>query len=157
MSNQFPYDETTRDRMLEFADRLSEVDLRAYAAVEAYKLGRGGVSMIASLFAMSPETIKRGQRDLDDPSRLAGPGRQRHQGGGRRGVLEEQPGLKEAFETLLESHRAGDPMNEDVKWTDLLPDQIATRLHEQGFEISGNTVRALLANASSRRGSQQRC
>jgi hypothetical protein len=151
MSTPIDYDEATKERMKTFADRLSEIDLRAYAAVEAYKLGRGGVGFIAELFEMSPETIKKGQRDLDDPSRLPSHSRQRKIGAGRKGVLVEQPGLDDAFKAAIQSHTAGDPMNADIKWTDLQPSQIVTRLSDQGFELSENTVRSLLENKISGR------
>jgi len=146
MSMPIEFDEVTTSRMRAFAERLSEIDLRAYAAVEAYKLGRGGVTFIAELLGMSPETIKKGQRDLDDPSRLPADNRQREVGAGRKGVLVEQPGLEEAFEAAIESHIAGDPMNADIKWTDLQPSQIIAKLGDQGFELSENTVRSLLVN-----------
>lgn len=123
-----PYDEVTHKRMIQFASRLSETNRRAYAAVEAYKLGRGGVTAISRLLKISPETVKRGQEDLDSPERLPEAGRQRRQGAGRRGVCAEQPGLETAFDKLLEHHIAGDPMNEDVTWTDLQPSVIVRDL-----------------------------
>ena len=156
MSKPFEYDEVTKARMKAFAGRLSEKDLRAYAAVEAYKSDRGGVTFICDLLGMSPETIKKGQRDLDNPARLPSGERQRVPGAGRKGVLVEQPGLKEAFRTLIESHTAGDPMNADIKWTDLQPSDIVTKLKEQGFELCENTARSLLANTTSGSESQQR-
>lgn len=144
-----PYDEITNRRMRQFASTLSEVDRRAYAAIEAYKLGHGGVSCISRLLEISPETIKRGQRDLDAPQRLPDAGRLRHKGAGRRGVCAEQPGLEQALDRLLESHIAGDPMNEEIKWTDLQPSTIVTELTLQGYSITENTVRALLKKRSS--------
>ena len=44
---------------------LSERDRRRYAAVEATKLGHGGVEYIARLFNCDPKTIRRGQTELD--------------------------------------------------------------------------------------------
>ena len=154
MPKPVEYDEVTKARMKAFAGRLSEKDLRAYAAVEAYKLERGGVAFICDLLGMSPETIKKGQRDLDDPARLPSGERQRVAGAGRKGVFMEQPGLQEAFRTLIESHTAGDPMNADIKWTDLQPSDIITKLKGQGFELSENTVRSLLVNTISGNESQ---
>ncbi len=139
-----PYDETTNERMKRFAARLSEKDRRAYAAVEAYKLGQGGVTRIADLFGMSPETIKRGRDDLDSPDRLPPSGRQRATGAGRKGVFAEQPGMESAFDELVETHIAGDPMNAEVVWTDLQPSEIVVKLAEQGYRITENTVRAVL-------------
>lgn len=139
-----PYNAITNERMKRFAARLSEKDRRAYAAVEAYKLGQGGVTRIADLFAMSPETIKRGREDLDSPDRLPPSGRQRATGAGRKGVFAEQPGLESAFDDLIETHIAGDPMNADVVWTDLQPSEIVAKLAAQGYRLTENTVRAAL-------------
>lgn len=143
------YDDTTIRRMRRLLETLSERDRRAYAAVEAYKPGSPGVLATAKLFAMSPETIKRGKDDLDSPERLPESGRQRHPGAGRKGVCQEQEGLEAAFDALVESHLGGDPMNEDVVWTDLQPSGIAAGLVEQGFCISETSVRQLLRKKDS--------
>jgi hypothetical protein len=45
---------------------LREKDRRRYAAVEAAKLGHGGVEYIAALLGCDPKTIRQGQRDLYD-------------------------------------------------------------------------------------------
>ena len=44
---------------------LREKDRRRYAAVEAAKLGHGGIDYISSLLGCDPKTIHQGQRDLD--------------------------------------------------------------------------------------------
>ena len=40
-------------------------DRRRYAAVEATKLGHGGVEYIAGLFGCDPKTIRQGQAELE--------------------------------------------------------------------------------------------
>ena len=45
---------------------LREKDRRRYAAVEAAKLGHGGIDYISSLLGCDPKTIHQGQRDLDN-------------------------------------------------------------------------------------------
>jgi hypothetical protein len=45
---------------------LREKDRRRYAAVEAAKLGHGGVEYIAALLNCDPKTIRQGRRDLED-------------------------------------------------------------------------------------------
>ena len=45
---------------------LREKDRRRYAAVEAAKLGHGGVEYLAALLGCDPKTIRQGQRDLYD-------------------------------------------------------------------------------------------
>ena len=51
--------------MRRLARWLSEKDRRRYAAVEAAKLGHGGVEYIARLLGCDPKTIRQGLRDLD--------------------------------------------------------------------------------------------
>lgn len=52
--------------------RLSEKDCRRYAAVEADKLGRGGVGYIAQLFEVDAKTVQQGLADLDEIEDPAG-------------------------------------------------------------------------------------
>ncbi len=50
---------------------LSEKDRRRYAAVDAAKLGIGGVSAISGLFGLDVKTVRRGLTELallDDPA-----------------------------------------------------------------------------------------
>lgn len=50
---------------------LSEKDRRRYAAVEAAKLGHGGVEYISGLLSCDAKTIRQGLQDLeqaDDPA-----------------------------------------------------------------------------------------
>jgi hypothetical protein len=44
---------------------LGEKDRRRYAAVEATKLGHGGIEYIARLFGCDPKTIRQGQLELE--------------------------------------------------------------------------------------------
>jgi hypothetical protein len=48
-----------------FHDSLSEKDRRRYAALEAAKLGHGGIEYVAIVLGCDPKTIRRGQHDLD--------------------------------------------------------------------------------------------
>ena len=48
-----------------FYDSLSEKDRRRYAAIEAAKLGHGGIEYVATLLGCDPKTIRQGQRDLE--------------------------------------------------------------------------------------------
>lgn len=44
---------------------LSEKDRRRYAAVEAAKLGHGGVEYVSRLLSCDPKTIRQGLADLE--------------------------------------------------------------------------------------------
>jgi hypothetical protein len=62
-----PYPEGVEQKLKQFAGWLSEKDRRRYAAVEALKLGHGGIDYIARLLNCDPKTIRQGLQDLDQP------------------------------------------------------------------------------------------
>ena len=61
-----PYNEKVELHMLNFYRSLSEKDRRRYAAVEAEKLGHGGIIYIAKLFECEPDTISAGRSDVEN-------------------------------------------------------------------------------------------
>ena len=65
---------------------LSERDRRLYAAVEASKLGHGGICYIASVLGCCERTIRRGLDELRQPSSVS-LDRIRRKGGGARVVF----------------------------------------------------------------------
>jgi len=66
-------------KMRRLFDWLSEKDRRRYAAVEAAKLGHGGVEYIARVFECDPKSIRQGMADLEAPEDAAA-GRVRKKG-----------------------------------------------------------------------------
>jgi hypothetical protein len=118
-------------KMRRMFDSLSEKDQRRYAAAEAIKIGHGGTAYVARLFACSPEKVEHGMRDLDQlPEDPAGR-RIRRAGAGRPRAEQKQPQLVEQVQHTVRERTAGDPMREDVTWTDLTPQQISTQLAEK--------------------------
>lgn len=73
-------------KMQRFFGWLSEKDRRRYAAVEATKLGHGGIEYIAQVLACDPKTIRQGLRDLEEAEDAA-VGRVRKKGGGAHRAL----------------------------------------------------------------------
>jgi hypothetical protein len=65
--------------MRDLFDSLTERDRRHYAAVEAAKLGRGGLAYLARVLGCDEKTIRRGRRELVQPILLP-PGRSRKKG-----------------------------------------------------------------------------
>jgi hypothetical protein len=59
-----PYSPEICKHMKAFCDSLSEKDRRRYAAVEAEKLGHGGVEYIASVSGCDEKTIRQGRGDV---------------------------------------------------------------------------------------------
>ena len=74
------YCEAVERKMKRFYGWLSEKDRRRYAAVEAAKLGHGGVKYIAQVLQCDPKTIRQGLADLEQVADAA-PGRIRKKGG----------------------------------------------------------------------------
>ena len=56
--------------MRTFCDSLREKDRRRYAAVEATKLGYGGLAYIARLLQLAPRTVRQGLQELQQPPHL---------------------------------------------------------------------------------------
>lgn len=129
--------------MKAFYESLREKDRRRYAAIEAQKLGHGGISYIERVLGCDSNTISKGIRELSNPEALEQT-RIREQGGGRKRCLEIIPGLEAAFLQVVENYTAGSPMEAKVKWTNLTQQEIADRLREQGIEVSVTVVKQLL-------------
>ena len=77
-------DEVTARRMVDFYRTLSEKDARRFAAIEAQRLGRGGVPYLAGLLGCGTRTIERGIAELDHLADDPAAGRIRRPGAGRK-------------------------------------------------------------------------
>ena len=62
-----PYSPEMERLMKRLFDSLSEKDRRRYAAVEAAKLGHGGIEYLAGVLGCDPKTIRQGRADLGLP------------------------------------------------------------------------------------------
>lgn len=148
-----PYPTQIEQMMQQFYLTLSEKDRRRYAAIEARKLRHGGVSYIARVLGCDRNTIQAGMKELDHlPDDEEMVHRIRKPGGGRKPYYETHPNIDEQFLTVLRDHTAGDPMREEVKWTNLTPREIAERLVEQyQVVVSETVIRQLLQKHDYRR------
>lgn len=151
------YSVAIEDQMRSFYQSLSEKDRRRYAAIEAAKLGRGGISYIARVLQCDRHTVRPGLEELGDPEALE-QSRIRRPGGGRKPSDEVIPELNSAFLQVLQDHTAGSPMNQAIKWTNLTHYQIKDHLaHDHGIEISTTVIKRLLKqHGFVRRKAQQR-
>ena len=145
-----PYSPEIETQMHTFYQSLSEKDRRRYAAIEAKKLGYGGISYIRRVLGCDERTIIRGMSELEKPL-PENETRIRQPGGGRKSVLATTPDLDAAFLQVVESHTAGSPMDEKIKWTNMARGEIAIRLEEEGFKVSVTVVDQLLKKHNFRR------
>ena len=79
-------DQTVHQQMNLLLSRLDEQQRRWYAAIEAQKLGHGGVTLLAKITGLSVETIRRGRTELEDGLTERPVDRVRQVGGGRKTV-----------------------------------------------------------------------
>ena len=139
---------------------LTERQRRVWLGAEARELGRGGVRIVAAAVLVSPDTVRRGRDELDDPQPLE-MGRSRAPGGGRKRAEELDPGLVEALDALVEPESRGDPMT-PLRWTCKSLRTLADELGGQGHRASPTLVQRLLhesgyslqANAKTLEGNQ---
>jgi hypothetical protein len=133
------------ERLLcQYYQSLAEKDRRRFAALEAIKLGHGGTRYIAKVLGCDPQTVQDGMRELkhlpDDP---AG-GRVRKPGGGRKKTEVTPAHLLQQVQDTSKDRTAGDPMRQDVVWTDLTPQEISKSLQAQAVCAGPRIVRRML-------------
>ncbi len=138
-----PYSPDVERTMRAFYHSLRENDRRRYAAVEAAKLGHGGVEYIAKVLGVDPKTIRHGQRDLEDLPAEPAP-QVRQPGGGRRRRLDQDPEITNNFHKVLLDRTAGSPTAESLIWTNLTKIEIAGGMRECGSFVSVHIVSQLL-------------
>jgi hypothetical protein len=78
------YEPHVEDRMRAFCQTLSERDRRRFAALEAVRLGHGGIEYVAEVLGCSTRTIERGAEELDQLPTDPAAGRVRRPGAGRK-------------------------------------------------------------------------
>jgi hypothetical protein len=141
-----PYPREIEAMMKKLYQTLSEKDKRRYAAVEALKLGHGGQSYIAHVLRCSRNTIAEGLKELEDlPDERVYERQIRRPGGGRNRYVETYPDIDEQFLAVMADYTAGDPMDEQIRWTNLSRQEIADRLAEQqGVRVSVTVIKQLL-------------
>ena len=132
--------------MRKWHQTLSEKDQRRYAAMEALKRGHGGKRYIAQVVGGSRNTVTDGIQELKElPEGISYERRIRRVGGGRQRYEETYPEIDATFLDVLADHTAGDPLDEQSRWTNLSRQEIADRLAEQhGIRVSVTVIKQLL-------------
>ena len=71
------YSAIVESQMRRFYGTLNERDRRRYAAVEATKLGHGGIEYISGILGCDPKAIGRGMTELESQEELATEGQRK--------------------------------------------------------------------------------
>ena len=123
---------------------LNEYQRRVYLSAEAKAMGRGGISLVSRISGVSRSTITGGIKELSSPKTEALPkGRCRKPGGGRKPIIETQPGIMGKLEELVSIHTKGDPMR-PLLHTNKSLKNLQKGLNESGYSVSHDTVGELL-------------
>jgi transposase len=136
-----------QSRFVALAPFLDERTRRLWAAVEARVIGRGGITRVAEATGLSQTTIRAGLKELDaqdisDPHAVTHE-RLRRPGGGRKSLLDHDPTLLQALESLVDPVTRGDPMG-PLLWTCKSAARLATELQNQGYAVSERSINRLL-------------
>ena len=126
--------------------RLDERARREVAAAAALSFGRGGVTLVSMCSGVSRSSIHDGIRQLSLPepeNKVGGERRVRAVGGGRKALLEKDPGIRDAIAALVEPHVRGNPVS-PLLWVSKSLAKIRDSLRSAGHSISDVTVGKIL-------------
>jgi hypothetical protein len=135
-----------RQEFQDIAPWLDERALRLWCAVRAKaynrRYDRGGVTIIHAATGVSRRRIYAGLQELEDAEDIPG-SRVRRPGGGRKRLIETQPGVLEQLEQLVEPVIRGDPES-PLRWVSKSTYHLRDALQEQGYTMSRPSVSHLL-------------
>ncbi len=121
---------------------LDERSRRLVLGAVARMAGDGGVTAVARVAGASWQTVADGAAELGS-GQVAGAGRVRRPGGGRKKLAECDPGLVPALLELVDDSTRGDPQS-PLSWTTKSLQNLAGELGAQGHRCSVQTVARLL-------------
>jgi transposase len=120
---------------------LDERQRRLLLGAEARVRGHGGIRRVARAAGVAEGTVSRGVTELESGEAVLG--RVRREGGGRKRLVDLDPGLLPALLALVEPDVRGDPMS-PLRWTTKSTRKLAEELARQGWRVSADTVAGLL-------------
>ena len=142
--------EVFSDMDLKYLDTLDELHYRLFIATRADSLGKHGVSLVSNAIHVDRKTVYRGLHDLKCCN-IPEDGRVRKVGGGPKRVLNEHPEYLDIFDELVESHTAGLPQDDTVRWLDLNVSQIQDKFKDRSISVSEYIVRQMLKQRNYKR------
>lgn len=125
-----------------FMRRLNRDQQRWYAALEANRIGRGGVQQVSLITGLNVSTIWHGRKELaaslpEKPKNIPrGPI-------GRPLAETKQPALEVEIERLIDNEIAGNPMTEQ-KWVRVSLRHLSKQIIDRGLKACPVTIRRIL-------------
>ena len=122
---------------------LNERQRRIFLASEAMSYGYGGISRVSEISGVSIPTIRQGIAEIR-AGEIAGNGRIRREGAGRKKVEDKYPNILECIQKIVDGNTYGDP-ERVLSWTTLslhdIQDLLGTKYE---IKVSYRTVSTLL-------------
>jgi hypothetical protein len=128
-----------------FLPHLNEHTMRLWAAMEAFMLGRSGVSLLSQVTGLSRTTIYAGINELKTPLKepiKKGEGI-RKTGGGRKKIKNTDLNIINDLQSILDPLTRGHPES-SLLWTCKSSAKLAVELNKMGHKVSQSTVYRLL-------------
>lgn len=116
---------------------LNEIQWRQYLAIEALKIGHGGINQVMEASKADWRTIKRGIIEIQEEKSYQAGGRIRERGGGRKKTTFHQPKIVDAIELAANTKTDKRTI---VKWTSHSIAHITQAVQTRGFQLSLKTV-----------------
>jgi transposase len=121
---------------------LNERSRRYWAATEAYAYGWGGIAIVCKATGFSKVTIHKGLKEIQNRNSLDF-NRLRKNGGGRKKIIDQQPNILNAIESIVDPTSRGDPES-TLRWSSKSVRKICMQLNAQNYKISFKSVSSLL-------------
>ena len=132
---------SARDHYTLMKQELNEIQWRHFLALEALRIGHGGIHQVRTAIGADFKTIKKGIDEILSGN-LYHPGeRIRKVGGGRKKLSEHQPGLVTVVEKTADPK--GNPEN-PIRWTSYSMEHIANAVNRVGFIVSPRSIYRIL-------------
>jgi hypothetical protein len=124
-------------------DKMPENVRRWNAALLAMQLGYGGMKIAGEISGLSPPTMRKARRELEDGQIDWNSPRARHAGGGRKRIEQEHPEVLDDLQKLVKDETAGDPSSAD-RWVSRSSRKLAAAMKKLGHNVSHVSVIRLL-------------
>ena len=124
-------------------DKMPENLRRWNAALLAMQLGYGGMKIAGDISGLSPPTIRKARRELEEGQVDWDCERARRPGGGRKRIEQERPEVLGHLKKLVEDETAGDPSSAD-RWVNRSSRKLAAAMKKLGHDVSHVSVIRLL-------------
>jgi len=123
--------------------RLDEQQRRWYAALEAHRIGHGGIVQVCQITGLSEVTIRRGKEELEQDLQGRPIDRIRLPGAGRPKSENAHPEIEEVLQNLVEDEVAGHPQG-GQRWIRRSLSRVKDGLLKKGYRLCRETIRRLL-------------